>query len=146
MPILKLLATGAIAGVGANVTGYLITGFLFHRYQAMTPKTWRATESWTHYLYAVAVRVSACIGIVVLYAACGKGTFVSGLTPILRGAGFGSLLGAVTILPALLELALFVNWDRRFVVGLVLDWFVVCVLAGVAAGLAMGAVHPNSGI
>ena len=49
MVILKILAAGAIAGIVANATGYVITGRLFHPYQAKTPNTWRATESWTHY-------------------------------------------------------------------------------------------------
>ena len=38
---LKALAAGAGAGIAANVTGYLITGWLFHRYQSCTPTTWR---------------------------------------------------------------------------------------------------------
>ena len=57
MVILKILAAGAIAGIVANATGYVITGRLFHPYQAKTPNTWRATESWTHYQDATAVRI-----------------------------------------------------------------------------------------
>jgi hypothetical protein len=63
-----------------------------------------------------------------------------GGSSLLRGATFGGLLWGVTILPLVLEVALFVNWHRGFVMGLVLDWLVVCVLAGVAAAVAMGAV------
>jgi hypothetical protein len=33
---------------------------------------------------------------------------------------------------------LFVNWHRGFVVGLLLDWLVVCLLASMAAALALG--------
>ena len=138
MPMLKLLAAGAIAGVVANVTGFLITGLLFHRYQALTPNTWRATESWTHYLYAVAVRICASIAIGFLYAAVGTPSRVFGLELIARGVGFGSILWAVTILPVVLEVALFVNWHRLFVVGLLLDWLVVCVLSSISAALAVG--------
>jgi hypothetical protein len=141
VPILKLLAAGAIAGVVANVTGYVITGRLFHRYQAMTPNTWRATESWTHYLYAAAVRISASIALGFLYATVVAASPVFGLEPISRGAGFGSILWAVTILPVVLEVALFVNWHRHFVVGLLLDWLVVCVLSSVSAAVAVGAVN-----
>ena len=46
MLITQMLAAGAIAGILSNVTGYAITGRLFHRYQARTPNTWRAAESW----------------------------------------------------------------------------------------------------
>src|SRR5271165_2109070 len=136
--MLKLVAAGAIAGVVANVTGYLITGRLFHRYQALTPNTWRATESWTHYLSAAAVRILASIAIGFLYAAVGATSRVFGLELIARGAGFGLILWAVTILPVVLEAALFVNWHRRFVVGLLLDWLVMYLLSGVSAALAVG--------
>jgi hypothetical protein len=33
---------------------------------------------------------------------------------------------------------LFVNWHRGFILGLVMDWLVVCVLASVAAAVAVG--------
>jgi hypothetical protein len=140
VPILKILAGGVIAGILANATGYLITGRLFHPYQAKTPNTWRQTESWTHYQYATVIRVAACVGIALFYAAC-SGPFASfGAGPISRGVSFGALLWGVTILPLVLEVALFVNWHRGFVVGLILDWLVVCVVASIAAAVAIGAV------
>ena len=57
MVALKILAVGGIAGVLSNITGYVITGLVFHRYQAQTPNTWRSAESWTHYLYSAGVRI-----------------------------------------------------------------------------------------
>ena len=141
MPVLKILAAGAIAGIVANATGYLITGRLFHAYQVKTPNTWRQSGSWTQYQYATVVRIAACIGIALLYGALGASFAPFGGGVISRGVGFGALLWLVTILPQVLEAALFVNWHRGFVMGLVLDWLVVCVLAGVAAAVAVGA-HP----
>jgi hypothetical protein len=138
VPILNLLAAGALAGVLANVTGYLTTGRLFHRYQALTPNTWRAAEAWKQYFYAMAVRVCACIAIGLCYGAVGAVSLLSGLQPISRGASFGLMLWAVTVLPVVLELALFVNWHRGFVVGLLFDWLIVCVLSSVLAAVAMG--------
>ena len=140
MPILRILASGVIAGIVANVTGYMITGRLFHPYQAKTPNTWRQSESWTHYGYAAALRIAVCIGVGFLYAAIGA-TFPGLLThAILRGVAFGSILWAVTILPLVLEVALFVNWHLGFVVGLLLDWLVMCVIASESAAVAAGAV------
>ncbi len=69
MPVTKLLLAGLIAGILANGTGYLIAGRLFHPFQARTPSTWRASESWQHYQYAILVRIAACIGIGFFYAA-----------------------------------------------------------------------------
>ena len=71
MVALRILAVGIISGIAANATGYLITGRIFHPYQAKTPKTWRATESWTHYQYAAVIRIAACIGIAFAYVFLG---------------------------------------------------------------------------
>lgn len=137
MVILKIVAGGVIAGVIANVTGYVISGRLFHAYQAKTPNTWRQVESWAHYLYAAAIRIACCIGIGLLYAAIGTQFSALADPAILRVVIFGSFVWAVTILPAALEVSLFVNWRLGFVVGLLLDWLVVCVLASVAAAAAI---------
>ena len=138
MLTLKVLVAGAISGVAANVTGYLITGRLFHHYQSNTPATWRTVESWTHYQYAAAIRIAACVGIAILYSVV-RPSLPGGADP-LTGLSFGLILWAVAILPVVLEVALFVNWHRGFVIGLLLDWLVVCLLAGESAAVAIGAV------
>ena len=139
MVILKVVAAGAIAGVFSNVTGYLITGRLFHPYQARTPNTWRVTESWIDYLHAAAARIIACIAIGFLYAAVGRAAPTFSQDLISRGVSFGVILWAVTTLPLVHELTQFVNWHRGFAVGLLLDWLVVYVLASVSAAVALGA-------
>ena len=139
MLVTQIVIAGGLAGILSNVTGYAITGRLFHRYQARTPNTWRAAESWGHYLYSAGGRVLACVGIALLYHALGAASpgFASGsLAP---AAGFGVCLWAVTVLPVIVEVALFVNWHRGFVIGLLLDWMIVCVIASVAASMAAGA-------
>jgi hypothetical protein len=140
MVALKVLVVGGIAGVLSNITGYVTTGLLFHRYQAQTPNTWRSAESWTRYLYSSGVRIFACIVIALLYDAFGVGIhgLVAGRIP--NGAVFGGFLWAATAAPVILEAALFVNWHRGFVVGLLLDWLVLCVVAGVVASVAEGIV------
>jgi len=135
----EVLAAAAIAGVAANVSGYLITGRLFHRYQSTTPATWRTVESWTHYSYAAVIRIGVCIGIAILYSVV-RASLPRGASGLLIGLGFGLILWTVAILPVVLEAALFVNWHRGFVIGLLLDWLVVCLLAGGSAAVAIGAL------
>jgi hypothetical protein len=135
---LNVVAAGGVAGLLANTTGYLITGRLFHRYQAQTPNTWRASESWVHYLYATAIRIAACMAMALFYATFGSIPPVLGGGAIAQGAAFGLILWAVSILPLVLEASLFVNWHRGFVLGLLLDWLIVCILACMAAAMAMG--------
>jgi hypothetical protein len=140
MVTLKILGVGVIAGMLANASGYLIIGRIFHPYQAKTPGTWRASESWTHYQYAALIRLAACIGIAFAYALFGASLSFEA-SALAQGISFGSIIWAITILPLLLEAALFVNWHRGFVAGLLLDWLVVCVIASVAAAVVLGARH-----
>ena len=136
MVTLQPIAAGVVAGILSNITGYVITGRLFHPYQAQTPNTWRAAESYTHYLYSAGVRVLACIGIAILYGLAAASTSVFGSGAILGAAVFGISLWAVAVAPVIIEVALFVNWHRGFVAGLLLDWLIVCVVASIAACLA----------
>ena len=136
MVILQPLAAGVVAGILSNITGYVITGRLFHPYQGQTPNTWRAAESYTHYLYSAGVRVLACIGIAILYGLVAASTSVFGSGAILGAAVFGIGLWAVAVASVIIEVALFVNWHRGFVAGLLLDWLIVCVVASIAACLA----------
>ena len=131
----KIIAAGIIAGILSNITGYLITGRLFHRYQARTPNTWRASESWTHYLYSAVVRLLSCLAIAFLYDVFGASAPVLLGGVISSGATFGGCLWAATAAPVILEVALFVNWHRGFVVGLLLDWLALCVIASTVASV-----------
>jgi hypothetical protein len=135
MPILKVIAAGAIAGVLANITGYIITARLFHRYQAQTPATWRRAESWTHYLYSAGLRLLACVAVAFFYSLFAAGTPGAVDSAIPRGLGFAALLWMAAAAPVILETALFVNWHRGFVVGLLLDWLVLCLIAGTVSSL-----------
>ncbi len=58
-----------------------------------------------------------------------------GTNALLTGLSFGLILWAVTILPLVLEAALFVNWHRGFC-----DWTAiglgVCLVASASAALA----------
>jgi uncharacterized membrane protein len=113
---------------------------LFYRYQTQTPNTWRTTGSWTHYLYSTAIRIAACIAVTFLYVALRSLSPTFGDGAIARAGTFGLMLWAVTILPVVLEVALFANWHRGFVLGLLLDWLAVCVLASTAAPIATSIV------
>jgi hypothetical protein len=136
MMTLRIVVAGGIAGVLSTVTGYWITGRLFHPYQARTPNTWRSTESWSSYLVSTGLRLFACVAIACLYAGVEFATSLFGPGTILNGASFGLGLWAITVAPVTLEAALFVNWHRGFVVGLLLDWMVVFILAGIAGSVA----------
>jgi Na+/melibiose symporter-like transporter len=137
---IKIIAGGVLAGILSNITGYLITGRLFHGYQARTPNTWRTSESWNLYLYSAGVRVLSSLAIALLYSVIGARTTALIGGAISSGATFGCWLWAAAAAPVILEIALFVNWHRGFVVGLLLDWLTLCVIASTVASVVQHAI------
>jgi hypothetical protein len=122
------IPVGAITGLVMSVTtSYLITGRLFHRYQAKTPGTWRA-ETWRQHLLAMLFYAIAGASIGWLFTLSG--------TSSVDGALF-KLWAAVWILVAacIVMQALYVNWHPAFVLGLAVDWAVF--VAGVLFACAL---------
>jgi hypothetical protein len=121
---------GAIMGlILSATTSYLITGRLFHPFQQKTAATWRP-ESWRHHLFAMLLQGAAGAGLGWLFAR-------EGAPPVGLGLfGLGAAVWMVLVACILIQ-ALYVNWHRGFVVGLVLDWsvFIAGVLL-VCAGFA----------
>jgi hypothetical protein len=136
--VIKIIAGGLVAGILANLSGYLITGRLFHGFQARTPNTWRAAESWAHYLYASGVRLFSCLAIILLQNAVGAMVPPIVRSTLLGGAAFGACLWAAIAAPIILEAALFVNWHRGFVIGLLLDWLALCIIASMIGSIVTG--------
>lgn len=118
---------GAIAGlILSSTTSFLITGHLFHPYQKKTPSTWR-TESWRRHLFAVLLQAIAGAGVGGLFAIGGAPPI--GLRLFCLGAAIWMVLAACILIQAL-----YVNWHRGFVVGLIIDWTVF--IAGVLLACA----------
>jgi hypothetical protein len=118
---------GAIAGTVLSVsTSYLVTGWLFHRFQSATPQTWRS-ESWRSHGIAIVLQAAAgaALGAVFVVA----GTPVLGLKLVTLATGVWVSLAA-----CLLVQAVYVRWHWGFVLGLLLDWllFVFGVLGSCA--------------
>ena len=120
------------------MTRYLITGRAFHPYQARTPETWRKTESRTHYSAATAIRIAACLAMAGIYSIVGSDVLACVGGPIPRALSPGTLLCAAVAVPLVSEVAVFVNWHRGFIVGLLIDWLIACNLATYLAALATG--------
>lgn len=131
-----------LAGIGAGVVGvftsWLITGVLFHPFQRRTPATWRASEGAAQYAGASALTVLAAVVVTGLFAVTG-GVHVEAIgSGVGNGLVFGALCWGAFALPVLLSVALFVNIHRGMVLGLLLDWLVVALLAGGLAGWLIG--------
>jgi hypothetical protein len=132
----RIILAGLLSGVIGVFSSWLITGVIFHPFQARTPRTWRATEGATHYAAASALTILAALVITGFFAATGGLHGVTG--PISNGIYFGFLCWAALALPVILSISVFVNLDMAFVVGLLLDWLVVSLVAGGVAGWLLG--------
>jgi len=132
----RILLAGLISGVVGVFASWLITGTLFHPFQARTPQTWRASEGPANYAAAGGLTVVAAFVITVFYAATGGVDGVSGA--IANGLCFGLLCWAALALPVTLSFAIFVNISKGVVTGLLLDWLVVSLVAGGIAGWIVG--------
>jgi len=114
---------GAVAGtVLSATTGYLVTGRLFHRFQAATPQTWRP-ESWRNHVLAVALYAAAGAAMGSVFLAAGSPPPGSALALLATGVWS-------TLATCLLVQAIYVRWHWGFVLGLLLEWllFVLGVL------------------
>ena len=128
------LMAGAIAGVICIMASWFITGVLVHPLQAETPGTWRAEEGPTQYAAASGLTLGAAV-IVALFFSVTGGVHISGVHPgLMNGLTFGLFCWAALAVPVLLSMSLFVNMRRGFVLGLILDWMLVSVIAGGLAG------------
>jgi hypothetical protein len=130
MNVMSALFGGVVGGVISIFTGYLFMGALFHRFQALTPNTWRP-EGTKQYALSSAFIVLGSIGLSLLFALTGGVTAARGAAWWLQGLAFGSLCWVALPLPSLLSMALFVNFHRGFVLGALLDSFVACLVTSV---------------
>lgn len=137
MPMLRILVAGTAAGLLSILTSWLVTGALFHRFQALTPATWRPNEGPREYAAASAFNLVATLALTVLFAATG-GVHAWRLgSPLLNGLLFGGLAWLALALPILGAQAVFVNIHRGVTTGLALDWLLLCLWTGAAAGIAV---------
>jgi hypothetical protein len=130
----------ALAGMGAGVVGvcssWLVTGMAFHPYQARTPSTWRRQEGGREYALASALTVVAALAVTALFALTGGIAALASAPWLVQGTAFGASCWAALAAPVLLSMAVFVNLHRVVVVGLLLDWLLVALVAGAAAAWA----------
>jgi hypothetical protein len=137
VPLTRLLLAGALAGLAGTMTSWLVTGNLFHRFQARTPATWRPTEGYTQYTLASVATLIAAVLIALMYGMTGGIAALDGAGWLVGGLAFGFVSWVALTAPVLCSMALFVNLHRGMVIGLLLDWLLVALLAGVAAAYAM---------
>ncbi len=123
-----VLVAGLAGGIPGILTSYLITGVLFQPFQRRTPGVWRAGVTPAGYAAAGVLKLLAGVSISLLVClSFGIQDFSS---PIMLGLVVGTAAWAAAAVPALLSVSIFVKLHPGFVAGLLIDWLVVCLLAG----------------
>ncbi len=127
------LVPGLIAGIISIFTSWILMGGIFHQYQKETPQSWRpegarsyALASLLHVLTAIAI---ACL--FTLIVRFNVAMFASGL---LGSVIFAICIWGATVLPVILESALFVRLHPLVVVGRLLDSLTTSFLASIITG------------
>ena len=131
---LHALLPGLLAGVLSIFTSWFWMGFLFHRFQQLTPNTWRR-ETGMSYALSSALHVLAAIGIAVLFAIVTRAQSVYFPAGIQGAFTFGFVCWGAFALPIVLEGAVFINLHPLVVVGRLLDWLSTSLLATVITAL-----------
>jgi len=124
---------GVIAGVISVFASWFWMAVVFHRYQRETPDTWRP-EGTRSYVGASLLHVFAAIGIACLVTLVVRFHITSLSGSIVGNLRFALSLWAAIALPMILESALFIRLHPLVVVGQLLDWLSVSVLACLITG------------
>ena len=121
------LAPGGLAGLIAIFTGWFWMGFVFHRYQRLTPNTWRP-ENNRSYTLSSAITILTCIAIATVFLLVARmgGVFAGGVTGALR---FAAVAWMALTAPFVVNAAVFINLHPWFVVGQVVNALTTSVLA-----------------
>jgi hypothetical protein len=121
------LAPGAIAGIIAIFTSWFWMGFVFHRYQRLTPNTWRPENS-RSYALSSAITFLSCIAIATVFLLVARmgGVFSGGLPGALR---FAAVMWMALAAPLIVNASVFINLHPWFVVGQVVNALTTSMLA-----------------
>jgi len=121
------LAPGAIAGILAIFTSWFWMGFVFHRFQRLTPNTWRPENNRSYMLSSIVTFLS-CIAIATVFLLVARmgGVFAGGVPSALR---FAAVVWMAWSAPLIVNAAVFINLHPWFVVGQVVNALTTSALA-----------------
>jgi len=121
------LAPGAVAGIVALFMSWFWMGFVFHRFQKLTPNTWRP-ENNRSYMLSSMITFLSCIGIATVFLLVARmgGVFAGGLPGALR---FAAVVWMAWSAPLIVEAAVFINLHPWFVVSQVVNALTTSLIA-----------------
>ena len=118
-----------IITIGATFIQWFFTGFLFHKYQALTPLTWRKESGRS---YAASTLLTLCFAFMFM-TIFSLWKFKYGAINTITGIEFSAICWLAFFIPAEIGSAIYVKYAPMFVVGKCISALVEYILAGVIA-------------
>jgi hypothetical protein len=125
----KFFLSVALIAVAVTLIQWFFTGFLFHKYQALTPSTWRKETS-RSYTWSTMLAVFFAFMFAIAFSFW-KGKFAT--MDILDGIEFGGFCALAFVIPYEIGTGIYVNYSNQFVIGRCLSSLIEYIVAGVIA-------------
>ncbi len=126
---LKFFIAVIVATISITIVQWFFVGFLFHKYQALTPSTWRKETSRSYAGSTILNLIFAFMFMLIFSLWKNK----YGDVHLPEGMEFGVLCWITFAIPLEIGSAIYVNYSRMFVIGKSLGSLVEYILAGVLA-------------
>ena len=114
MSVIHFILSSVCIGIASTVIEWLFIGFLFHKYQALTPQTWR-TEKYTSYVYSTLLSLLFGIIFTFFYIKIGSKYVLAG--DIWSACKLGLICFAGFTFISELGNAIYINYDKKFLAG-----------------------------
>jgi hypothetical protein len=129
----KFLLTIIVIAVAINLIQWFFTGFLFHKYQSLTPSTWRKESNRSYAASMILGLFQAFMFTTIFYFWKSR----SGGLYLMDSIKFGLLCWLTFSVTTEINRAIYVNFSRMFVLGQCLSSLFEYVAAGIAAALLL---------
>jgi hypothetical protein len=133
--MLRIVIAGAAGGFVSIFSSWAITGSLCHRFQKLTPETWRP-EGPTQYTLSSVIQILAGAAVGFLYFATGGVARLGATSWLASGLLFGFLTWLAVACPVHAINAVYVKLHRGVVTGLLLDSLIGLLIVGCACAWA----------
>ena len=132
MSLTHFILSAICIGIADTCIEWFIIGFLFHKYQALTPDTWRP-ESYRSYMYSTLLAILFGALFTLFYWKIGSHYVIAG--NVYSQLKLGAICFACFSLVSALNSAIYVNFDKKFVTGTLIASCLNYLAAAVIASL-----------
>jgi hypothetical protein len=131
LSVSHFILSSACIGIANTIIEWLFIGFLFHKYQALTPQTWR-TENYVSYIYSTLLSLLFGIIFTFFYIKIGSRYIMSG--NIWSACKLGLICFAGFTFISELGNAIYTNYDKKFLAGKLIATCLSYMSAAIIAG------------